>query len=320
MKEVIIRNNDSGQRLDKFLQKYLREASKGFLYKMLRKKNIKLNDSRAEGREILTRGDRVTLYLSDETIERFRGQTVPYIYPQRDLGILYEDENVVLLDKPAGMLSQKAKREDVSLVEYFLGYLQGKGAWQPGDTFTPGICNRLDRNTSGIVIAGKSLAGLQRMSELLKERTVDKYYLAIVEGVMTEPEVIRGYLAKDGRTNRVTVYDRDGEGRSYIETGYEPLADNGTETLLRVRLVTGKTHQIRSHLSSIGHPLLGDIKYGGKSHQGMPGYFLHAQDICFPRLSEPFGGLSGRCVRAPLPPAFKKMRNELFDDGGKERL
>ncbi len=131
MKELIIQNNDSGQRLDKFLQKYLDGASKGFLYKMLRKKNIKLNGSRAEGRELLSPGDRVALYLSEETIQKFRTVPQQVRYPQRELDILYEDENVVLLDKPAGMLSQKAKREDISLVEYFLGYLQSRGEWQP---------------------------------------------------------------------------------------------------------------------------------------------------------------------------------------------
>ena len=315
MKEIIVRDNDSGQRLDKFLQKFLREASKGFLYKMLRKKNIKLNDRRAEGKEILAIGDRVTLYLSDETIQKFRGEAERLIYPQTNLRILYEDENVVLLDKPAGLLSQKAKKEDISLVEYFLGYLQNKGEWQPGDTFTPGICNRLDRNTSGIVIAGKSLAGLQKMSELLKERMVDKYYLTIVEGVMRKPEVIHGYLRKDEKTNQAAVYEQAGEGRSYIETGYEPLTDNGIYTLLRVKLITGKTHQIRSHLGSIGHPLLGDVKYGGKRYKGLSGYLLHASEVHFPELPESFKELSGECVKAPLPLTFKNIEKELF--GGK---
>lgn len=315
MKEIIIQNNDSGQRLDKFLQKYLREASKGFLYKMLRKKNIKLNGSRAEGKEILAAGDQVTLYLADETIQKFRGDVAQQRYPQIELSILYEDANVAFLDKPAGMLSQKAKKEDISLVEYFLGYLQSKKEWQPGDTFTPGICNRLDRNTSGIVIAGKSLAGSQKMSELLKERKVDKYYLTIVEGVMKKPEVIRGYLRKDVKTNQVTVYAQAGEGRSYIETGYEPLMDNGSYTLLRVKLITGKTHQIRSHLGSIGHPLLGDEKYGGRRYRGLSGYLLHSSEIYFPELSGTCGELSGSSVKAPLPQRFITIKKELF--GGK---
>lgn len=315
MKEIVVQNTDSGQRLDKFLQKYLREASKGFLYKMLRKKNIKLNGSRAEGKEILAIGDRVTLFLSEETIQKFRGEAEQRIYPQTELSILYEDKNVLLLDKPAGLLSQRAKKEDISLVEYLLGYLQNRGEWRPGDTFTPGICNRLDRNTSGIVIAGKSLAGSQKMSELLKERTVDKYYLTIVEGVMREAEVIHGYLRKDEKTNQVKIYHQAGEGRAFIQTGYEPLADDGKYTLLRVKLITGKTHQIRSHLGSIGHPLLGDVKYGGKRYRGLSGYLLHSSEVHFPELSEPFQELSGKCVKAPLPLTFKNIKKELF--GGK---
>lgn len=312
MREIVIGQNDSGQRLDKYLQKYMREAPKGFLYKMLRKKNIKLNGRRAEGREILVSGDRVMLYLSDETVQKFRGGAERQIYPQRDLKILYEDDHVLLLDKPSGLLSQKAKREDISLVEYILGYLQEKGEWQPGGTLMPGICNRLDRNTSGIIIAGKSLAGLQKMSELLKKRAVQKYYLAIVEGAMRQPQVIRGYLIKDEKTNQVTVYPDAGEGRSYIETGYEPLADNGMYTLLKVQLMTGRTHQIRSHLGSIGHPLAGDVKYGGKKLPGSHGYFLHAGEIHFPEMEEPFAGLDGRCFEAPLPPAFEKIIKQLF--------
>ncbi len=312
MREIEIGQNDSGQRLDKYLQKYMREAPKGFLYKMLRKKNIKVNGRRAEGREILATGDRVALYLSEETVQKFRGEAVQQIYPQMDLKIIYEDEHVLLLDKPAGLLSQKAERDDISLVEYVLGYLQEKGEWQPGGTFVPGICNRLDRNTSGIIIAGKSLAGLQKMSELLKRRALEKYYLAIVEGVMKQPWVIRGYLIKDEKTNQVTVYPDDGEGRSYIETGYEPLADNGMYTLLKVRLITGRTHQIRSHLGSIGHPLLGDTKYGGERYPGVSGYFLHSSEIHFPELEEPFDGVGGRCFEASLPPAFEKIKNKLF--------
>ena len=168
MREIKIERNDSGQRLDKFLQKYLKEASRGFLFKMLRKKNITLNGKRAEGREILSEGDTVSVFFSDETFEKFRGVHKERRYPTTNLDILYEDSEAALLNKPVGMLSQKAKESDVTLVEYFLGYLQQKGDWREGGSFTPAVCNRLDRNTSGVVIAGKSLYGLQKMSELLK--------------------------------------------------------------------------------------------------------------------------------------------------------
>lgn len=312
MKEVEIEKNDSGQRLDKFLQKYLKEASKSFLYKMLRKKNIKLNGKKAEGNEVLKAGDKVSIFFSDETLEKFRGKPKVCNYPVTKLEILYEDEEVAILNKPAGMLSQKAKNDDATLVEYFLGYLQSTNQWQPGGAFTPSICNRLDRNTSGIVIAGKSLIGLQKMSELLKNRTIDKYYITIVEGVMTTSSTIRGYLSKDEHQNKVSIYDEDGPNRVWIETGYEPLMNNGTHTLLRVRLITGKTHQIRSHLSSIGHPLMADIKYGGKKVPGEQSFFLHAEEICFPTLDHPFTELNRRVVRAPLPPRFEKIKKKMF--------
>lgn len=312
MKELTIEKNDCGQRLDKFLQKYLQEASRSFLYKMLRKKNIKLNGKKAEGNEILSLGDVVAIYFSEETLEKFRGKKEENEYPVTDLDLLYEDEDVVIINKPVGMLSQKAKNDDTTLVEYFLGYLQQKQIWEPGRGFTPGICNRLDRNTSGIVIAGKSLRGLQKMSQILRQRTLDKYYITIVEGVMHELAVIRGYLYKDEKKNKVTVYEEDGPGRSRIETGYEPLMNNGSYTLLRVKLMTGKTHQIRSHLSSIGHPLMADVKYGGKQVKGEKSFFLHAEEVRFPIMEEPFEKLSKRVVRAPLPPRFQNTKRQLF--------
>lgn len=312
MREIKIERNDSGQRLDKFLQKYLKEASRGFLFKMLRKKNITLNGKKAEGNEILSEGDTVSVFFSDETFEKFRGVQKGYRYPTTNLDILYEDSEAALLNKPVGMLSQKAKNGDVTLVEYFLGYLQQKGDWQDGGSFTPAVCNRLDCNTSGVVIAGKSLYGLQKMSELLKRRAIDKYYLTIVEGVMRQPSVIRGYLCKDEKINKVTVYDEPAADRHFIETGYEPLMDNGSYTLLRVKLITGKTHQIRAHLSSIGHPLLGDVKYGGKRQEGVKNFFLHAQKVCFPALDKPLDGLSEREIQAPLPTRFANMKQHLF--------
>lgn len=312
MREIVISKNESGQRLDKYLQKYLREASRGFLYKMLRKKNIKLNGAKASGAEILREGDQVAIYFAEETLQKFCGPATEVTYPVADLSVVYEDDHVALLNKPVGMLSQKAKKDDTTLVEYFLGYLQKTNQWQSGGAFTPGICNRLDRNTSGLVIGGKSLAGLQKMSQLLKERRIDKYYQTIIEGVMKEPAVVRGYLSKDTSENRVTVFDTDGPDRTYIETAYEPLQNNGSYTLLRVKLITGKTHQIRSHLASIGHPLMCDVKYGGRKQEGQKSFFLHAEEIVFPAMEEPFTELGGQAFTAPLPPRFGNMIERLF--------
>ena len=150
------------------------------------------------------------------------------------------------------------------------------------------------------------------MSELLKDRTMDKYYLTIVEGVMKEPSVVRGYLKKDEQTNRVQIFSEDGEDRVWIETGYEPLRTNGTVTLLKVKLVTGKTHQIRGHLASLGHPLLGDVKYGAAKRADMKHYFLHAETLCFPENMGELKNLSGRVVTAKEPVYFAKMINKQF--------
>lgn len=306
MREITIGKNQCGQRLDKFLAKYMKEAPKSFLYKMLRKKNIKRNGKRAEGSEKLEEGDVITLYLSDETIDGFIGKQKkePAVYESKHreppLDILYENEHIALLNKPAGLLSQKARAEDDSLNEQFVRYV---GKTEAG--FVPGICNRLDRNTSGIVIAGKSLAGLQRMSELIRERKIEKYYLAVVNGVMEKRGIVKGYLKKDYRTNQVSISQKEVSGSSYIKTGYEPLGNDGRYTLLRVQLFTGKPHQIRSHLSSCGHPIVGDIKYGGSVGGRKKGrQLLHACEVIFPKMEAPFEDLSERRFEAEAPADF----------------
>ena len=179
MRDLTIGKNEAGQRMDKYLKKYFPEAGSGFLYKMLRKKNILLNEKKADGKEMLKQGDRIRLYLAEETIEKFRGgQMKPAVSGRKTsdikLDVIYEDDHVAIVNKPAGMLSQKAKPSDLSLVEYFQQYLLETGAIseQELETFHPAPCNRLDRNTSGLVLCGKSLAGLQALSEALKLRTL----------------------------------------------------------------------------------------------------------------------------------------------------
>ena len=200
MQEVKIGKNEAGQRLDKFLFKYLKEAPSGFIYKMLRKKNIVLNGKKSDGKEKLKENDIVKIFMADDTIRKFQGTSAyMQIVQPIQLNIVYEDENVIFINKPSGMLSQKAAVSDVSLNEYMISYLIHEGSLSEKDlqTFKPGICNRLDRNTSGLIIGGKSLAGLQKMSEMLKERTMDKYYLAVTEGNVLSPMSIKGYLRKD---------------------------------------------------------------------------------------------------------------------------
>ena len=332
MKEIIIRKNEAGQRLDKFLRKYLKEAPGSFLYKMLRKKNITLNGKKASGGEKLAEGDAIRLFLSDETIQRFSSEERIEIAPENlssDLtpDIIYEDRNIILLNKPVGMLSQKAQKTDVSVVEYVISYLlaQGEITEESLKTFKPSVCNRLDRNTSGLIIAGKSLAGSQTASSLLKERTLQKYYLCITKGQITQRERIRGFLTKDIKHNIVKISET---GDAPIETEYLPLAWREDMTLLKVHLITGKTHQIRAHLAYAGHPLLGDYKYGDrawnddfKRRYRIETQMLHAYQIVFPHMDVPFAEISGKSFYAKAPAVFWKLIKETsWEHGIQEAL
>lgn len=308
MKLITVHKQEEGQRLVKLLGAYLKEAPNSFFYKMLRKKNITLNGKKADGTEKLKCGDEIRLFLSDETYEKFAGKVQPKEkFPMAKLNIVYEDSNVIFINKPAGMLSQKSVPSDVSLNEYLLGYLEKSGQWKQEESkaFRPSVCNRLDRNTSGMVICGKSMAGLQQMAALLKDRSLHKYYLCLVKGVMTESQHLEGYLLKDENSNQVKIFQKETEGAAHIITEYEPLYTDGEATLLKVTLVTGKSHQIRAHLSSIGHPIIGDPKYGDRKvnaffreTHGIKNQMLHAWKLTFPELAESLDNLSEKSFEA----------------------
>ena len=315
MKSIIVNQNEAGQRLDKLLGKYLNLAGKGFLYKMLRKKNITLNGKKCTGSEKLTQGDEIRLFLSDETIEKFSQVTVQKV-KQVKLAIVYEDAHVLLVNKPSGMLSQKARDTDESLVEYVTGYLLDTGALTREDlrSFRPSVCNRLDRNTSGLVAAGKSLAGLQILSEMFRDRSLHKYYLCVAAGTVDKARTIDGYLKKDARTNQVTIHKSPAADSSRIQTEYEPLCSRDGFTLLKVTLITGRTHQIRAHLAFEGHPVAGDYKYGDPAVNeqvtrlyGVRSQMLHSWKLVFPQMPEPLGYLGGRSFQAPVPEEFRRM-------------
>ena len=261
MKSITVNKNEAGQRLDKLLGKYLNLAGKGFLYKMMRKKNIVLNGKKCDGSEKLAEGDEIKLFLADETIEKFSEVKIQKVKKTK-LHIIYEDEHVLLINKPSGMLSQKAKEQDESLVEYLIDYLLDSGKLTKEDlrSFRPSVCNRLDRNTSGLVAAGCSLAGLQKLSAMFKDRSLHKYYLCVVSGSVKEKKRIEGFLKKDEKSNQVTISQKELPDSAPICTEYEPLMETESYTLLKVTLITGRTHQIRAHLASIGHPIVGDMK------------------------------------------------------------
>ena len=357
MQEIIINEANAGQRLNKFLGKYLDDAPQSFVYKMLRKKNIKLNKGKATGNEVLRNGDAVQIFMTDETIAKFRKDgNVPAIAkvnspasvvakqsemsetshmdkheipanPLEDVPILYEDVDILILNKPAGMLSQKAEPHDYSLNERVVEYYRNKE--YADNLFTPSVCNRLDRNTSGIILAGMSLKGSQMLSRILKDRTLDKYYLTIVSGKVEMASTIKGFLTKKASHNQVVIYETLEQAHNhgvdkpaFIETRYEPLSYGRFEkldfTLLKVKLITGKTHQIRAHLRSVGHPIIGDGKYGLKSVNaitkkefGLKHQLLHAYEITFPKELEVVKNMAGKQIVATLPEEFLYILSKL---------
>lgn len=328
MKEFKIQTNEAGQRFDKYLKKLLKEATSSFIYKMLRKKNIVLNGKKADGTEKLAVGDEVKLFLSDETFDKFHGakQNAKVFDEYANIGgnnlsIVYEDEDILMINKPAGMLSQKARPEDISANEYIIAYLiQSKKLSEEAlSTFKPSVCNRLDRNTSGLLIAGKTLKGLQEMSAALKERnSVQKYYRCIVAGVLKEKTYLKGYLSKDEQTNKVSISKTKPSDSNQewlpIETEYRPIATANGFTELEVHLITGRSHQIRAHLASIGHPIIGDTKYGSKAVNERFGkevrlrsQLLHAYRVTF---------ADGREVIAPTPAQYDNVWGYLLCQHG----
>lgn len=328
MQSFQIGENQAGQRLDKFLHKFMPAAGNGFLYKMLRKKNIVLNGKKAEGKEILAVGDTVSFFFSDETFCHFTGQVMggaeeyqqdrTALYREayaalRGITILYEDKNILAVNKPAGVLTQRDSSGQPSLNEWVIGYLLHNGRLSEDtlQTFHPSVQNRLDRNTSGIVLCGISLSGSQMLSELIRSRKLNKYYITIVRGRMDEAGELSGFLSKDEQKNQVQIGEVDGRA---VKTAYRPLAAEDGFTCLEVKLITGRPHQIRAHMASIGHPVMGDMKYGDaafnadcRKKYGVRCQLLHAARVEFPVLKEDFADLSSRVFTAPLPAVFKEV-------------
>lgn len=315
MQEFTIGKNEAGQRLDKYLGRILKEAPVSFFYKMMRKKNIVLNGAKCTGKEQLSVGDSVKLFLSDETIEKFSGSknvsNAVKAYPYKKLDIVYEDDDVIFVNKPSGMLTQKAAPSDVSLNEYIIGYLLHEGKIDEAQlrTFKPSVCNRLDRNTSGLVLAGKSMQGSRELSRMIKDRTLEKYYITVAKGKIEHDSSVCGLLVKDEASNKVSVrpLDTDTVAESderFIRTDYRVLGHGEDYTVLEVHLITGRPHQIRAHLAMLNHPVFGDYKYGDRrinEKYKLKDQLLHAYRIVLP---------GGREYRALVPPKL-----ELFTRG-----
>lgn len=335
MQERQVTKAEQGQRLNKYLARVLKEAPQSFLYKMLRKKNITLNGSKADGSELLKAGDTVVFFLSDETFSKFAGK-MPQLTrlhfadkALEDRSVRFENDDLILAYKPAGLLSQKDKTGIESINEQILQYLldNDKISAESLASFKPSICNRLDRNTSGLIMFAKTLAAQQEIGRCLRERTIKKYYLCFVVGKMTDPFVHKGYLCKDPITNHVLITDDstlpDAEP---IETAGKPLASHNNLTLVRIELRTGKSHQIRGVMEYMGYPILGDPKYFGEDSEKqntmrmlnekyrLQSQQLVAYELRFPEMTGGLAELSEKRYFSPLPGAFHRVLKEEFPE------
>ena len=324
MRELTITVNDAGQRLDRFLKKYLRNAPLSFIYKAVRK-DVKLNGKRAKQETILSEGDVLQLYLSEEDLDALTKRESVHA-PKRQFEIAYEDENVLVVCKPFGLLvhGDRSEKKD-TLANQVVDYLIEQGEYVPRleKSFVPSPVHRLDRNTTGLVVFGKNAQALRTLSAAMaKDGGFEKYYRTIVCGELKKELRLKNRLSKDEASNTVRILpEASSEGKA-IETIARPLYANARFTLVEVQLVTGRSHQIRAHLAHAGYPLIGDAKYGNrrinrelKERTELSTQLLHAGRLVFSGLEGSLQTLNGVTAEAPLPPRWAFIQQILF---GKE--
>ena len=280
MQILTIKKNDAGQRLDKFLSKAVKGLPMSLMYKYIRTKKIKVNRKRCEQKYILKEGDEIQLFIRDEFFDSPEKDNGALSRISPKLGIVYEDENIILCNKRPGVLvHEDDSAKDNTLIMHIKAYLYQKGEYDPEDeqSFAPALCNRIDRNTGGIVIGAKNAEALRIMNEKIKNDEIRKFYLCAVHGRMPKrSDTLTAYLKKNSATNLVTISDKEKDGYKNIITKYRVISENNDSSLLEIELVTGRTHQIRAHMAHIGHPLLGDGKYGVNRGDRADGYKYQA--------------------------------------------
>ena len=290
MRIIKVGRNDAGQRLDKFLSKAVKGLPMSMMYKSIRTKKIKVNRKRTEQAYVLCEGDEIQLFIRDEFFDNPEKDDGALSRIKPKLNIVYEDDNIMLLNKRPGVLvHEDTDGGENTLIMHIKAYLYGKGEYRPDEeqSFAPALCNRIDRNTGGIVIAAKNAAALRDMNEKIKQGEVRKHYLCLVHGVPPKKsDILKGYLKKNSKDNTVQVRDKYFEGAKDIVTGYTVLERRGDTSLLEIELFTGRTHQIRAHMAHIGNPLVGDGKYGVNRDDKQKGFkyqALYAYKLIFPK-------------------------------------
>lgn len=317
--KIEIGANEAGQRLDKFLRKLLKDVPLSAIFKALRKGDIRVNGSKQKEKYVLEVGDTIEIkYL--KTDKKKKEPNFQLVDPS-SLKISYEDENILILEKWPGVLVHSDKKNgEPTLTDYALSYLNGKGDYRPENevTFTPAPCNRLDRNTSGMVFFGKNFESLKTLNELIRERKIKKYYMALVKGRIKDG-VYKAYISKDEDRNKSSVYDVKRKDTKEIAMEVKTIQSNGAYSLLEIDLITGRSHQLRAHLAYLGNPIIGDDKYGDKKLNsffnnkfGLNYQFLYAYKVIFKEVPESLAYMKNKTIAEVLPPMFKKIKKDVF--------
>ncbi|NMF06235.1 pseudouridine synthase [Clostridium beijerinckii] len=318
--KIEIGPNEAGQRLDKFLRKLLKDVPLSAIFKALRKKDIRVNGKKQNEKYFLEEGDVVEIKYIQSNKEDKKEKFIK-VDPKR-IKIAYEDENVVIIEKWPDVLvhSDSNNSEEPTLTDYVLSYLNDKGDYIPENeiTFTPAACNRLDRNTSGMVIFGKSFEGLKAINEAIREDEIRKYYYALAKGKI-RAGLYEAYILKNPETNISKIYDTEVKNSKKIAMEINIVESNGAYSLLEINLITGRSHQIRAHLAHLGNPIIGDNKYGDKklnsffeSKYGLNFQYLYAYKLNFRKINGKLEYLKNKTIALALPPIFKKIKQDVF--------